>query len=250
MKKIFTLFALFAMSFCVSAQQNIKDSIISTSLITVSYGYQFPGGDLAKRFTSNSAIGSSYFFKTKKNWIFGADGFFMFRDSIKETGILDSISTSDGNVIDGDGMYADIKLLERGFYFGAKAGKLFPVLGPNKNSGIVFMVGAGLLQHKIRIENKDNVAPQIKGDYKKGYDRLTNGFAISEFLGYMYMGNSKLVSFYAGFEFIQAWTMNRRSFNFDLMGPDKTKRLDLLSGFRIGWILPLYKRTPETYYYY
>jgi hypothetical protein len=35
-----------------------------------------------------------------------------------------------------------------------------------------------------------------------------------------------------------------------MMGPDKTKRFDLLSGFRIGWILPLYKRTPETYYYF
>ncbi len=190
------------------------------------------------------------FIKPKKNWLIGADGFFMFRDTIKETGILNSISTSDGNVIDGNGTFADIRLYERGFHVGIKAGKLFPVLGPNKNSGIVVLIGGGLLQHKIRIENPESAAPQIKGDYKKGYDRLTNGFALSEFVGYMYLGNSRLVSFFAGFEFTQAWTKNRRSYNFDMMGPDNTKRFDLLSGFKIGWIIPLYKRSPDKFYYY
>jgi hypothetical protein len=231
------------------AQVNIKDSAISTSLISISYSYQFPGGDLSKRFLSNNAIGGSYLYKTKSNWLIGADGFFMFRDTIKETDILNSISTKDGNIIDGNGIYADVHLYERGFYCGVKGGKIFPVFGPNKNSGIVILCGAGLLQHKIRIENPDNTAPQIKGDYKKGYDRLTNGLAISEFIGYMFLGNSRLVSFYAGFEFTQASTQNRRSYNFDMMGPDKTKRSDLLSGLKIGWILPLYKRSPEKYYY-
>ena len=231
------------------AQVNIKDSVISTSLISISYSYQFPGGDLSKRFLSNNAIGGSYFYKTKNNWIIGADGFFMFRDTIKETGIFNSISTKDGNIIDGNGIYAEVHLYERGFYAGIKGGKLFPVFGPNKNSGIVILCGLGLLQHKIRIENPNNTASQIKGDYKKGYDRLTNGLALSEFIGYMFLGNSRLVSFYAGFEFTQALTQNRRSYNFDMMRPDKTKRSDLLSGFKIGWILPLYKRSPEKYYY-
>lgn len=246
---------IFCSAYISPAQVNIKDSVISTSLLSISYSYQFPGGDLSKRFLSNSAIGGSYFFKTKSNWLIGADGFFMFRDTIKETGILDSISTKTGdigdigNLIDGNGIYAQVFLYERGFYFGMKGGKLFPVFGPNKNSGIVILCGLGFLQHKIRIENPDNTAHQIKGDYKKGYDRLTNGLALSEFIGYMYLGNSRLVSFYAGFEFTQAWTQNRRSYNFDMMGPDKTKRFDLLSGFKIGWIIPLYKRSPEKYYY-
>jgi len=231
------------------AQLN-KDSATATSLVSASYSYQFPGGDLEKRFFSNSAVGASFFYKTKSNWLIGADGFFMFRDTVKETTIFDSISTSDGAIIDGNGLYADIHLYERGFYIGAKGGKLFPVFGSNKNSGIVILGGMGLLQHKIRIENSDNAAYQIKGDYKKGYDRLTNGLALSEFVGYMYFGKSRLVSFFAGFEFTQAWTQNRRSYNFDTMGPDKTNRLDLLYGFKIGWIIPLHKRSPDKYYYY
>ena len=233
----------------VFPQGNIKDSVVATSLISTTYSYQVPGGDLSKRFVSNNAVGLGYIYKTKKNWIFGADGFFMFRDSIKETGILDSLETSTGNIIDGNGTYAEVHLYERGFHMGIKAGKLFPLFGPNPNSGIFILGGLGLLQHKIRIENRDNAAAQIAKEYKKGYDRLTNGLALSEFIGYMYLGNSKLVSFYAGFEFVQAWTQNRRSYNFDLMGPDNTKRLDLLYTIKVGWILPLYKRSPDAFYY-
>lgn len=231
------------------SQVNIKDSVISTSLVQATYSFQFPGGDLSKRFVSNNAIGLGYLYKTSKNWLFGADGFFMFRDTIKETGILDSITTSDGNIIDGNGIYAEVHLYERGFNMGFKAGKLFPMWGPNKNSGIVLLGGMGLLQHKIRIENRDNTASQITGDYKKGYDRLTNGLALSQFIGYMYLGNSKLVSFYAGVEIVEAFTQNRRSYDFDLMGPDNTKRMDLLYSIKVGWIIPLYKRSPDAFYY-
>jgi len=271
MKKIIFLF-LITFSFILksNAQHHSKDSAISTSLITVNYAYQFPGNDLfkrflsivgfnisekfpgndlSKRFYSNSAIGSSYLYKTKSNWFMGADGFFMFRDKIKETGILDSISTSDGNVIDGNGIYADIRTVERGFYLGVKGGKLFPIFGTNKNSGIIVLLGGGFMQHKIRIENTGNTAAQLKGEYKKGYDRLTNGLAISEFIGYMYHGNSRFVNFFGGFEFVQAFTQNRRSFDYDLMAKNNTKRIDLLSGFKVGWIISLHKRQPEKFYF-
>ena len=164
------------------AQLSLKDSAISMSLLSFSYAYQMPGGDLAKRFFSNSAIGGSYFYKTKSNWLFGADGYFMFRDTIKEGDIFKSIETSDGNIIDGNGIYADIYLQERGCNISGRVGKMFPVWGPNKNSGFVFMAGPGFLLHKIRIENPDNTAPQIKGDYKKGYDRLTDGISVNEFI--------------------------------------------------------------------
>ncbi len=250
MKKLYFLLLTSLYFPCmVFSQGNIRDSVIHTSLVTLSYSYQFPGGDLAKRFLSNSTIGASYLYKTRKNWLIGGDGFFMFRDTIKEQGLFKSISTTDGNIIDGNGIYADLHSYERGYYVGPKIGKVFPVWGPNKNSGIIVLVGAGFLQHKIRIENSDNAAPQIKGDYKKGYDRLTNGVALSEFVGYLYLGNSRLVSFFAGFEMVQAWTKNKR-FNFDTMSTDNTKRFDILNGFRIGWVVPLYKVAPQKYYYY
>ena len=117
------------------AQLSVKDSSISMSLISFSYEYQIPGGNLAQRFYSNSAIGGSYFYKTKANWLLGADGYYMFNDKIKENDIFNSIKTSDGNIIDGNGIYADYYLQERGFDISARVGKLFPVFGPNKIQG-------------------------------------------------------------------------------------------------------------------
>jgi len=49
-----------------------------------------------------------------------------------------------------------------------------------------------------------------------------------------------LVNFYVGFEFNQAFTQSRRSFDYDRMAVDTLKRVDLLSGVRVGWILPFY----------
>lgn len=250
MKKYIPILALLILSpYIAICQENKKDSIVPRTMITMSYTFQVPGGDMSKRFLSNSAIGGGFLYKTRHNFLLGVDGYFMFRDTIKETSILDSIKTSNGNIIDGNGEYVDVRILERGFNFGLKAGKLFPVSSSNKNSGILVLCGVGFMQHKIRIENKNNSAPQISGDYRKGYDRLTNGLSVSEFVGYMHMGESRLVNFYAGFEFTQAWTQNRRSYNFDLRGADNTKRMDLLSGFRIGWVIPLNKREPEKFYY-
>jgi hypothetical protein len=110
-------------------------------------------------------------------------------------------------------------------------------------------IGGGMLQHKILIDNEDRNVPSISGDYKKGYDRLSNGFALREFIGYQFLSNYRLINFYAGVEFIQAWTKCRRIVNFDTMQRDLTKRHDLLIGIRVGWLLPIYNRMPDEYYY-
>lgn len=247
MNKFFTAI-LILLTFQVFSQVNIKDSLIQTSFLSAHYSFNLPGGDLKSRFGANSIVGGKYSFKTKSNWLFEAQGNFIFGNNIRESNILDSIKNSDGNIVDGNGEVATITMFERGFSFTGNVGKIFPVFGPNKNSGLVFTQGVGFLQHKIRIENFTNTAPQIKGDYKKGYDRLSNGLALTQFFGYTYLGNKRIYSFYAGFEITEAWTKNRRSYNFDQMKKDETLRLDLMSGIKVGWIIPLYKRSPRPYY--
>lgn len=247
---ILLLLLIFVTITGVTAQVNIKDSVIRTTILLPSFSYLSPGGNLADRYYSSSGIGGTFLLKTAKNWAFGVEGTFLFRDSVKETTIFDSITTSSGYLIDGNGTLADVRLLERGFYLGSKIGKLFPVWGPNPNSGILFCGGLGFLQHKIRIENPGNVTPQIKDEYKKGYDRLCNGLAANESVGYLYMGNSRLVSFYAGLEFYQGWTQSRRSYDFDKMSKDETKRFDSMWGIKVSWVIPLYRRPLQKFYYY
>jgi hypothetical protein len=232
-----------------NAQKTHSDSTVGVTMLAPSFAYQFPGGNLADRFGYNFNVGGSLIRKLKNNWLFGIEGQFLFGDQVKETHILDSISTQQGFVIGVNGGYADIILYERGFHFLLKAGKIFPVFSPNTNSGLTATIGVGLLQHKIRIQNDDENAPQVLGDYVKGYDRLTNGLSITESIGWLYLGKNRIANFTFGLEFTQAFTKNRRSYNFDEMQQDETSRVDLLYGFRVAWIIPFYGRKQKEFYY-
>lgn len=233
----------------VSAQFNVRDSSRSFVMIGGTFAFQLPGGDLADRFGNNFNIGGTFQLKTRTNWIFGVDGSFIFSDQVKENQILKNISTSQGFIINDNGYYADVFLYERGFMFNVKAGKIFPLIGPNPNSGLITTLGVGILQHKILIEDKGNRSPQLSDAYKKGYDRLTNGLSLTEYLGYINFSNHRLINFTAGLEFTQAFTQNRRDFNFDTMTRDDKSRIDLLFGVRVAWIVPFYKRMPHEFYY-
>ncbi|MCD4680697.1 MAG: hypothetical protein K8S00_09955 [Bacteroidales bacterium] len=234
-----------------NAQTGVKDSTIFTTLLFGSYAYQVPGNDIAKRFGNNSSIGGGCLVKTKENLLFGIDFNFLFSDNVKEEdSLLKDITTSEGYLIGQDGLYAEIHMWERGFNSSFKVGKIFPLFGPNPNSGLAVMVGIGYLQHQIRIENRDKTAPQVNGDYKKGYDRLTAGLTINQFIGYMHIGNNKIVSFFAGIEFTQAWTQSMRVYDFDKRSKNDSRYFDTLTGIKVGWIIPLYKRKPDKYYYY
>jgi hypothetical protein len=245
----FLFTALFA--FQGYAQVSIKDSSIFTSMFYAGYSVQFPGGDLAKIFGVNSSIGGGMMFKTKSNWIFGAEANFLFGGSVKNTdSLLKNISTPDGFIIDANGYYADIIFYERGYSIYGKFGKLIPVLAPNPNSGLTILAGAGYIQDKIRIHNPGNTAPQVFGDYKKGYDHLNSGIAVNGSIGYTYMSNSRLLNFYLGFEFIQSWTKSRRDYDFELGAKEATSYSSQFYGIKLVWMIPLYKRTPKSYYLY
>lgn len=245
---IFLFFVVFTRN-CFS-QSGVQDSSIRIPFIGVSYGLFIPGSDLADRFGNASILGMNALYKTPKNLVFGFSGGFIFGSDVKEDGLLDSISTGSGQIIGLDGLYADVRVFERGYLISATFGKFFTFKSPNPNSGIMVTVSPGFIQHKIRIESIGNTVPQLRHDYKKGYDHLTNGFQLTEFIGYTYFSNRQLVNFYGGFEFIQGFTSNRRDYNFNDTGFKDDKRLDLLYGFKLGWILPLYKKKPAPYYLY
>lgn len=232
----------------LKAQKNIKDRSENLPLISFNYGFYAPGGDLVKRFGNNSSIGAAFHYKTRSNFLIGAEGNFLFGRQVKENLILDGIASDSGEVFDKDSQVATILFFERGYTLTANVGKIFPVFGPNPNCGILFKLGTGFMQHKIRIEHQNNRIPQLDGDYYKGYDRLTNGIVFTQFLGYFYMSNSKLANFYAGFESMEAMTKNRREFNFDTKMKDDAKRLDLLYGLKVGISISIYKRSGDQYY--
>ncbi|MBK9292349.1 MAG: hypothetical protein IPM52_12085 [Bacteroidetes bacterium] len=233
------------------AQQSVKDSVVSTALFQASYAFQIPAGDLRERFGYNSQIAAVVGYKTNRNWLWNAHFGFIFGDQVKgREELLRMISTSTGEVIDGDGTYTSLALFERGLHLQAKAGKLFSSGSPNPNSGIFVQGGLGYLAHRIRIETQFGTAPQLAGDYAKGYDHLRGGFAHSLEAGYLFMGNKRTLNFSAGLEWIAAYTRPLRDYSFDLMGRDTRKYTDHYIGLRVNWMIPGYRRAPLKYYYY
>ncbi len=248
-KILFFIIIVFA-SCELQAQVNARDSAITAFIPNITYSFQLPGGDVADRYGNNSTLGGGLMVKTKRNFTFSLNYNFIFGGIIKDAeSILQMVETHDGYIIDGNGTYALYALYERGHSINFSFGKILPVLRANPNSGLMITAGVGYLSHRLKIDNQHRTAPQISGDYAKGYDRLTGGFALNQFIGYFFMGNSKVLNFYAGFEFYQAFTKSQRDYVFDLKMKDTKSYTDYFFGIKVGWMFPVYKRAPNKFYY-
>lgn len=235
---------------CLSAQKPGSDTS-ALHMFYPTYAFHVPAFDLRERFGVSHSIGGGYTFLSKSGWMVAAEGNFHFGDHLKnKNSILSMISTSEGQIIDEGGVYADIALFERGYSFFAKSGKLLHLASAQSKSGILTMAGAGFLQHKYRIDVKNNTAPQLSGDYKKGYDHMCNGPALLQYAGYQYLSDNRKVHFQLGIEIIEAWTQSRRAYYFNEMKRPGEKRFDMLIGIKAAWLVPITGKTKSSYYYY
>ena len=223
----------------VTFSQENKAGLPPAILVNFEFGFNTPGGDLSNRFGNNLDAGGGVEYITKKgNLIFGLQSTFYFGNVVKED-VLSEIRNSDGFLIGNNKINANVVLRQRGLYIGGSIGKIFSLNQFNARSGIRATLGVGLFQHKIRVqEDPTSFVPIVAGDYKKGWDRLSNGLALRQFIGYQHLSSNGLINFYAGFEFMQAFTENRREQDFKTMAKLEEKRLDLMYGFKVGWTLP------------
>ena len=168
---------------------------------------------------------------------------------MKFTEVIDHLLNSQGWIINQHGEQNLFVLYQRGGIVSTDIGKILPILGPNPNSGVHLKVGFGFMYHKIRIENEQNLIPQLQTEYLKYYDRFTLGGSVKEYVGYHHMSNNNLVNFSVGLECIQGFTRGMRDYQIDLMGPYHDQRIDIYIGLRAGWIFPVFRKAPDEYYY-
>ncbi|MFN5370868.1 MAG: hypothetical protein ACK5B6_05325 [Bacteroidia bacterium] len=251
MRKIFLQLLFLFVALKSSSQVNVKDSLLRVPMLVPSVGLGIPTQDFAQRFGAFTQIGLDFLWKTPKGWLGGVDYQFLFGSQVKETDMLNGILTKDKFLIGADGTLYDVRFQLRGMRGMIKVGRQWPIWGPNKNSGVFGTVGIGFLQHKIRLEFERNAdVPQLNEIYSKGYDRLSNGLALSPAVGYFFLGNKRRVNFFMSIEYVLGFTQNRRSYNYDQNAVDLTKRTDGVIGIRAGWIIPLYERKPDEFYFY
>jgi hypothetical protein len=226
-----------------------KDSTEQMFFVGVSYGGQLPDADLKSRFGLNSSLGTQIAFKTHNNITLGVEWHFMFSKNVKESeAIFKNLYNSDFVFIDRFGQPGFVAFYQRGHSITANIGKIFPIIGPNQNSGLHVKFGAGFMWHKIKIENDFNKVPQIDGEYTKLYDRLTSGFVMSQFVGYTHFSNSRFFNFYIGLEIFEGFTKGRRDWQADLFAPYTENRFEVLYGVRAGLIVPFRRRLVADYY--
>lgn len=250
MRYIIILSTLLLSHFALS-QRNAKDSIIAAPWISVNYGLNATESDLKDRHGFFNHIGMFAGYKTKRNWIFGIDGNYMFGRQVRVSNMFDHLVDSKGNITDQNGDIAIVLVYSRGMCADVNVGKIFPVLSPNENSGIYVNFGVGYTVHKIRVETQDHVVPQLELDYKKGYDRLSAGFNTQQLIGYSFMANQGFLNFYGGFYCQQAYTYNKRTLFYDTPGtpPSTDMMLDIQYGVKVAWLIPVYKRKPKDFYF-
>lgn len=248
-----SIFLLFFIQVLQAQEKQIDTENTSTiPYFYASYGYQWPGGEMKDQFGSNSAIGGGFNVKSSSNLLYGAEYNFLFGNNVENTSeIFEDLLNSDGNIISADGTPAIVATYERGNTVGVKFGKLFPVNKKDKNSGLFFTVGLGYMMHKIRIEVQNENTPQLKGDYKRGYDRLTGGFMLNQAIGFLYFGKNQLLNFTFSVEAVEGWNKPYRDYYFDTMAAVPGERqFDFLIGPKIAWMIPLRARNAGTFYYY
>lgn len=228
------------------SQQKLSDKMWNFDILGA---VDYPKMDLAKRFGTSYRIGAAIKHKSDKNWIVGAKFEFITGKNMRDDSLLINLKTSQDKVITQSGQLYNVGQFQRGYMIGIQVGKVFPYLQLNKNSGPMMLGSIGFMQYKINLFDRDNSFPQLRDEYKKGYDRLTNGIYIEDFIGYQYLATNKLINFYAGLNIVAGFTEGRRDYLYDLKRSDAGSRKDVMIGFKLGWVLPIYKKNVEETYY-
>ena len=229
--------------------QKNKDSVIYFPFVRVSLALQSPKGDFAEDYGINSNIGLSIGWKNKRNQTFELNYNFIHSENVKNSSVLDHLINDQGWIINQYGEENLYLMYHRGGLISLDIGKVLNIIGPNPNPGIFLKGGIGSMYHKIRIENQENLIPQLKKEYLKYYDRLTVGVLLKQYIGYQNMSNNKLVNFTIGIEIIEGFNGGMRDYQIDLMGPYTDNKFDVYLGLRAGWFFPVLRKNPNEFYY-
>lgn len=269
--RLLHLFLFFALTFAFFIPENVEaqrtkpeyqtdfssKSYVDTAApmiwLDAHLAYHFPFGDLSTLFKSNFAVGPGFTFKSRSNWTVGFHVDYMFGANLRDPNYFNgTLANDEGIIIDGNGLVSHGGITAEGRYWTVMAdfGKIIPV-DRWKNSGIWLRIGAGYFNHRLRIDDYSNQYPQLDGDYVKGYDRRSGGFALNQFVGYQYVHRNRILNFYIGIELHEMWTKPDRNYIF-FEGPteDIPYKFSGLVGIKLGWNIPLYeKKTTTTFYY-
>lgn len=224
--------------------QDDKKTLGSITLSKLGVGFEIPSGDMSDRFGRNMNFQLGIDHIMSNNWYMSGWFTYRFGDQVKED-VLAHFRHQSGDFLAPDGQTAIVLLRQRGAALGLTGGKIIPMGKPTTHSGIRIGVGVHYASHYIRIQDENNAINQVLDPYKKGYDRLTRGFGISQEIGYQYLSTDGLLNLYAGLELNQSFTSSVRSIDFTTNTNNSGSRTDILSGVRVAMFIPIFRGSQE-----
>ncbi|MFY0674390.1 MAG: hypothetical protein JXQ87_13390 [Bacteroidia bacterium] len=239
-KKVAPLIVAIIFSINSFGQSYLRDSVISITSFQFGYTPCLTAFDMGKKSDFLHVFSPSLSYKNGSNWYFkGSVGLIVGHNSL-ERNTPNMVFSELGLPISADGILQEMAIRFQGFSFGFELGKLIKVSDHNLNSGLYVAAGIGFLQHRIKFDYLGQGVLQLEEPYIFGYDRLTNGTLINQFIGWRRYSNKNSFNYELGLELNQGLTRNRRSWNYDLFGPANELRLDFYYGLRMNVILPFY----------
>lgn len=258
MKKfLFATSFIVLLVFSVNAQYSDKDTSNNEVLIPLGLSIDFPSGDFSSRFGTFKSLNIGFLYKNRKQFIMGIQYNYLFGAKLKDNSSFAPILTDRGDIIASSGVPGLIRFSGIAHHLKGSFGKIITLWDNNPNNGLLLLSSLGIFQHKIKIEVPENDIPQLNVNYRKGYDRLSNGLSFTQFIGYIHLAESKndgrqvfVPTYYFGFDISNAWTKNRRDWNYDLFMKDEQLYQDRLISFKIGWIIHLNLMRKNDFHYF
>ncbi len=229
--------------------ENGRDKPVDGQILSggLGYGYFKPAGDLANRYGDNLAFSVLGHYISSGNAVIGLDFTYMFGDEVKED-VVAPIRSKEGFFLGDNNLAVDLFLRQRGFTMTGQGGYLFP-MSKKSRTGVMVLIGAGVLQHQVRILDDQDAVAQLRGNLRKGYDRLTRGFTLTQDIMYTHLSANHRINLKVGLTCFQGWTDEVRAVNFDTGMPTISSRLDMGFGVKAVWLLPFYISAKERVYY-
>ncbi len=214
-----------------------------------SYAYQIPVGDLNERFGGMNSVAVDFDFVQNGKWLWTLQQQFFFGRNVKQN-LFSSMVTEEGYVINTNNDLATLIVRARGWQTSLQLAHIFDLDPRATISGIRLGIGLGYLSHKIRIVENAKRLPLFEEPYIRGYDHLTRGINIQEFIGYQHLDAGGKLNFFAGLECIQGFTQDVRKWDYNTQSRVNGNRLDLLFGLRAGLQITIssVKKAEDIYY--
>lgn len=241
-KSFFLLLLTLLIGFHISAQE-------SRVVFNFSYGMDKPLADLNDRFGYNYSPTGELNYEFSNNVYVGVHGSYMLGSFVKED-VIKPLRIKTGELISQQKSFVKITLKQRMYNLGVHFGKFINISKKKNQHGPVLQFGVGLLTHYIIFNDEFASTVQLLGNYGKGYDRLTRGYNISQFIGYKYKNADGRLNVYAGIQLLEANTKSLRPIDFDTGKYGGAGRLDVLAGFRVGASFILWKGSKKGEIFY